>query len=100
MAPPLLWAEVRSALHESMTRGAIDRTTATESLDALEGGPIRTRTDARVGRRAWTLADRLGWMKTYDAEYLALAQLLECSLITLDAGMKDAARRLAIGVVT
>ncbi len=72
--------------------------TALESLAALEAAPIRQRSDARLGRRAWEIADRLGWMKTYDAEYLALAHLLGCGLVTLDAGLEDAAHRLEIVV--
>ena len=27
---------------------------------------------------------RLGWARTYDAEYVALANLLECRLVTTD----------------
>ncbi len=38
-------------------------------------------------------------MKTYDAEYLALAQLRGCRILTLDGGIKDAARRLAIALM-
>ncbi len=69
-------------------------------MHAIESGPIRQRTDARLGQRAWEIADRLGWMKTYDAEYLALAQLLGCRILTLDGGIRDAARRLTIAVVS
>ncbi len=99
MAPPLLWPEVRSALHEAASRGEISSRAALESLRAIESGPIRPRSDARLGQRAWEIADRLGWMKTYDAEYLALAQLLGCRILTLDGGIKDAARRLAIALM-
>jgi len=94
----LLWPEVRSALHEAMSRGELSARAALESLQAIEGGPIHQRADARIGRRAWEIADRLGWMKTYDAEYLALADLLGCRIVTLDGGIKDAARRLSIQV--
>ena len=83
-----------------MARGVIAATAAAESLEALEGGPIRRRADARLGRRAWAIADLLGWMKTYDAEYLALAQLLRCRILTLDGGIKDAALRLSIPVTS
>jgi len=38
-----------------------------------------------LGPRAWAIADALGWAKTYDAEYVALAQFVDCSLLTLDA---------------
>ena len=36
-------------------------------------------------RRAWDLAEQLGWAKTYAAEYLALTQLQADAFITLDA---------------
>ena len=36
-------------------------------------------------RTATAIAVRLGWAKTYDAEYLALAQLLDIRLVTVDA---------------
>ena len=36
-------------------------------------------------RRAWDLADQLGWAQTYDAEYVALTQLQADALVTLDA---------------
>jgi hypothetical protein len=37
--------------------------------------PIRLLGDAVLRRRAWDLADQLGWASTYDAEYVALTQL-------------------------
>ena len=36
-------------------------------------------------RRAWELADQLGWASTYDAEYVALTQLQADAFVTLDA---------------
>ena len=35
-------------------------------------------------RRAWELADELGWAETYAAEYLALTQLQADAFVTLD----------------
>ncbi len=46
--------------------------------------PIRLLGDAVLRRRAWDLADRLGWASTYDAEYLALTQLQADAFVTLD----------------
>jgi predicted nucleic acid-binding protein len=46
-------------------------------------------------RRAWELADQLGWAETYDAEYLALTQLQADAFVTMDA---ELARRVE-GVV-
>lgn len=43
---------------------------------------------------AWTVADRLGWPDTYDAEYVALTQLQGDALITLDERLARAVRDL------
>ena len=58
--------------------------------------PIRLLGDAVLRRRAWDLAERLGWAETYAAEYVALTQLQADALVTLDA---ELARRLE-GIVT
>src|SRR5256885_9775979 len=42
---------------------------------------------AVLRRRAWELAEQLGWSETYDAEYVALTQLQADAFITLDAGL-------------
>jgi predicted nucleic acid-binding protein len=56
---------------------------------------IRLLGDAVLRRRAWDLAESLGWAETYDAEYLALTQLQADAFVTLDA---ELARR-ANGIV-
>ena len=52
---------------------------------------IRLLGDAVLRRRAWDLAEQLGWPETYEAEYVALTQLQADAYATLDA---DLARRL------
>jgi indolepyruvate ferredoxin oxidoreductase alpha subunit len=59
--------------------------------------PIRLLGDAVLRRRAWDLADRLGWASTYDAEYVALTQLQADAFVTLD---KELARSVEGIVVT
>ena len=57
---------------------------------------IRLLGDAVLQRRAWELADRLGWGSTYDAEYVALTQLQADAFITLDTKLARSVK----GVVT
>lgn len=93
VAPPLMWSEARSSLHHLAWRGAVARSDAEASLRRLETCPVVRRDDS-VGPRAWAVADELGWAKTYDAEYVALALLLDCRLVTLDARLQRGAERL------
>ncbi|MBI2964883.1 MAG: type II toxin-antitoxin system VapC family toxin [Chloroflexi bacterium] len=94
VAPPLLWSEVRSALHEAMWRRDVSEEQARRSLTAFEASGVRMRPHRRLGETAWRIAGRLGWAKTYDAEYLALAELLKCRFVTLDARLRRGADRL------
>lgn len=96
LAPTLLRSQVLSALHEAVSRGELPRAVALEQLARVGRLPIRLLGDAVLRRRAWELADRLGWPSTYEAEYLALTQLQADAFVTLDA---DLARR-ASAVVT
>ena len=94
-APPLMWAEARSAIHQAVWRGEVAPEEGLKLLAALHGLPVRSRNPARLGETAWRLADELGWAKTYDAEYVALAQLLESALVTRDDRLRRGAGRLA-----
>jgi predicted nucleic acid-binding protein len=95
-APPLMWSEVLAALHLGLTRGIIDREGAELSLQRLEGSPISTRSPRALRHEAWRIADDLGMGRTYDAEYLALASLLGCRLVTLDGRLRRGADRLGL----
>jgi predicted nucleic acid-binding protein len=93
-APDLLWSEATSVLHQMRWRRAISPELAGAALDRLRDAPIQP--DRRRGLRdeAWRVADELGWAKTYDAEYVALARLRRCPLVTLDDRLKRGAGRL------
>ena len=98
VAPPLLWPEVRASLHQSVWRGDLPAVRALEAIDRFSFSAIASRAPAGLGVAAWRLADDLGWAKTYDAEYVALAQLLRCRLVTLDAALRRSTARLGFVV--
>lgn len=85
LAPTLLRSQTLSALHEAVQRGEISAEVARERLTRVGRMKIRLLGDAVLRRRAWELADQLGWASTYDAEYIALTQLQADAFVTLDA---------------
>jgi predicted nucleic acid-binding protein len=84
LAPTLLRSQTLSQLHEAVRRGEIRADAARERLTRIGRMPIRLLGDAVLRRRAWELADSLGWTETYDAEYVALTQLQADAFVTLD----------------
>ena len=97
LAPTLLRSQTLSALHEAVHRGEIPPDVALDRLARIRATPIRLLGDAVLRRRAWDLADQLGWAETYDAEYVALTQLQADAFVTLDA---ELARRVEAIVPT
>lgn len=97
LAPTLLRSQTLSALHEAVHRGEIPPDVALDRLARIGATPIRLLGDAVLRRRAWDLADQLGWAETYDAEYVALTQLQADAFVTLDA---ELARRVEAIVPT
>jgi predicted nucleic acid-binding protein len=85
LAPTLLRSQTLSALHEAVQRGELPADVARERLTRVGRMKIRLLGDAVLRRRAWELADQLGWASTYNAEYLALTQLQADAFVTLDA---------------
>jgi predicted nucleic acid-binding protein len=91
LAPTLLRSQALSALHEAVQRGELPADVARERLARIGRLPIRLLGDGVLRRRAWDVAERLGWSSTYDAEYVALTQLQADAFVTLDA---ELARRV------
>ncbi|HLB18271.1 MAG TPA: type II toxin-antitoxin system VapC family toxin [Gaiellaceae bacterium] len=85
LAPTLLRSQTLSVLHEAVQRGEIPADLARDRLKRIGQMPIRLLGDAVLRRRAWDIAEQLGWASTYDAEYVALTQLQADALVTLDA---------------
>jgi predicted nucleic acid-binding protein len=96
LAPTLLRSQTLSALHEAVHAGEIPPEVGLERLRRVGSIRIRLLGDAMLRRRAWEIAEQLGWAETYDAEYIALTQLQADAFVTLD---KKLARRVE-GIVT
>lgn len=89
VAPHLMWSEASSVLHELRWRKEISTELADIALERLATAEVSARRPKGLMEEAWRIADRLGWAKTYDAEYLALARLSRCRLLTTDAKLKS-----------
>ena len=96
VGPPLLWPEVRSTLHRAVAQGKVSHELATQALIRFDSGVVHEKNPRGLGQEVWRIADRLGWAKTYDAEYLALASLLQTAVVTFDRRMLKAAERLGL----
>ncbi len=94
IAPPLLWSEVTSFVNRAAWRGDVTRPVALKLLQAFLGLPIERHIPDDLYRLATEIATGLGWAKTYDAEYVALARLEGCSLLTADGRLKRGAGHL------
>ena len=81
-------------LHELVWRKEISDDLAETALERLTSADISPRRPNGLIDEAWGIAERLGWAKTYDAEYLALARLLRCRLLTTDAKLKSAGSKV------
>jgi predicted nucleic acid-binding protein len=84
LAPTLLRSQTLSALHEAVHRGDLPPGVGRDQLARIRVMPIRLLGDAVLRRRAWDLAEQLGWAETYEAEYIALTQLQADAFVTLD----------------
>jgi predicted nucleic acid-binding protein len=94
VAPALLWSEATSSLRELVWRGELDRTAAGAALARLLEARIERRSSRQLYEEAERIATEMGWAKTYDAEYVALARMLGCRLVTLDGRLHRGAARL------
>jgi predicted nucleic acid-binding protein len=84
LAPTLLRSQTLSVLHEAVQRGELPAGVARNRLACIGRIKIRLLGDAVLRRRAWEVADQLGWASTYDAEYVALTLLQADAFVTLD----------------
>jgi len=96
IAPPILWSEVHSAMRGVVWRGEIKGSEMLAALDVFWELPIARRAPRRMYELAMELAERLGWVKTYDAEFLALAEIEGGLVLTADGRFRRGAERTGL----
>jgi predicted nucleic acid-binding protein len=96
IGPPLLWSEVYSAIHEASWRRELDDPGVTDALTGFARLGVQRRSPRRLHQEAFDLAGELGWAKTYDAEFLALAKIEGGIVLTTDARMRRGADRTGL----
>ena len=81
-------------------RGEISRALADRAIERFLAGKLHVseRRHSELTITAVGIARELGWAKTYDAEYLALARLLDTRVVTLDLRLRRGAERLGLVV--
>jgi predicted nucleic acid-binding protein len=85
-----------SALHEALWRREISEAEAEAHRESFTQLRVRRDAPARLHTVAWEIAGELGWAKTYDAEFLALARLRGAKVLTTDARLRRGADRTGL----
>lgn len=86
-APHVIDVEVLSVIRRDHLLGRLDRTAAAQAIEDLHDWPGERYGHRALLRRAWELRATIrGW----DAVYVALAEVLEATLLTTDARLASA----------
>jgi predicted nucleic acid-binding protein len=85
--PDLLRVEVISVIRRHLMSGALTKRQADNAIEDLLTFPITVYPTAPLLRRSWELR---GNVTAYDACYVALAEALDCTLLTADSRLMNA----------
>jgi len=80
-APHVIDAEVLGIIRRDLLLGRLDRTAASQAVEDLRDWPAERFGHRSLLLRAWDLRDRV---RSWDALYVALAEALDGTLLTLD----------------
>ena len=87
-APHMIDAEVHAVIQRENRNGRLDLTAATQAVDDLRTWPGERWPHQPLLARAWQLRHNV---RSYDALYVALAEALGATLLTLDQRLATAA---------
>jgi predicted nucleic acid-binding protein len=90
VAPTLVRSQALAALYGAARRGEISAAEGIERVTRINSLKVRFLGDKVLQRKAWQVADQLGWETTYDAEFVALTQLQADVFITSDGDLARA----------
>jgi len=92
VAPPLLFFEITSVLHNAVWRKLLNAEEGRRALELTLRLPVRILSPAGLHRRAWLLAQRFGCSPSCSMHYLALAEMLGCEFWTADQQLHEAVK--------
>lgn len=97
VAPPLLFSECTSVIRRCVHNEFITHEEAVAAVRLLLGLPMEI--DARLDQyeEALDYANRIGQSRAYDVQYLAVARLNDCPIVTADRTLASVAGTLNIG---
>jgi predicted nucleic acid-binding protein len=98
VAPDFVLAELANVAVKRLRRGDISRAVAEEMVASSRSAFDETVSAESLTSRAFSLAADCG-LSTYDALYVALAEISACELVTADVKLVAAVRRAGLGVV-
>ncbi len=90
VAPTLVRSQALSALYGAARRGEISAAEGIERVTRVNSLKVRFLGDKVLQRKAWKIADQLGWETTNDAEFVALTQLQADVFVTSDGDLARA----------
>lgn len=93
VAPWLLLFEAHSVLRRKVSRNEVSEEEARQAWRLLRRQGIRTAHPRGLFDRAWALAAELNRPTTYDAVYLAVAELRGCDFWTADVRLANTAKK-------
>lgn len=92
IAPALLRSEMTNTVHQLVRRAKLAAADAPDLLALLLEFPVRLVARERLHHEALEIAREHGLLATYDAEYLALASMLDAEFWTADERLYRSAR--------